>query len=361
MERKNIVTDHGLKIMEVTLRDGSYAINFQFTAGDTALISAALEEVGFGLIEVGHGVGIGASKAGHGEAAESDETYMKATADALSSAKWGMFCIPGIADLDHIHMAHDYGMDFIRVGTNITEVETSKPFIEQAKKFGMTVCANFMKSYACSPSEVADIAAQSASYGADVVYLVDSAGGMLTEDVSAYVEAMCQKSNVRIGFHGHDNLGLSVANALAAIDAGATVIDTSLQGFGRSSGNTPTERFLSVLARRGIDLGMDPVKVMDIGEKYILPLVSSKGIGSLDVVCGLAQFHSSYMDVIREFSSRHQIDPRHLIIEVCKHDKINVDRDMVDKLARNLREKGDHEGASTSKFHFENYHGKEQG
>ena len=360
MERTNAVTDHSLEIMEVTLRDGSYAINFQFTAGDTALISAALEEVGFGLIEVGHGVGVGASKAGHGEAAESDEAYMKATAETLSSAKWGMFCIPGIADLDHIHMAHDYGMDFIRIGTNITEVETSEPFIDQAKKFGMMVYANFMKSYACSPSEVADIAAQSASYGADVVYLVDSAGGMLTEDVSAYVEAMCHKNNVRIGFHGHDNLGLSVANALVAIDAGATIIDTSLQGFGRSSGNTPTERFLSVLTRRGIDLGMDPIKVMDVGEKYILPLISNKGIGSLDVVCGLAQFHSSYMGIIREFSTRYKIDPRHLIIEVCKHDKIDVDRGMVDKLARELQEREGRVEAPTSEFHFENYHGKEQ-
>ena len=96
MERNNAVTGHSLEIMEVTLRDGSYVIDFQFTAGDTALISAALEEVGFGLIEVGHGVGVGASKAGYGEAAESDETYMKVTAAALSSAKWGMFCIPGI-------------------------------------------------------------------------------------------------------------------------------------------------------------------------------------------------------------------------------------------------------------------------
>src|SRR3990172_3934942 len=154
-----------LKLMDVTLRDGSYVINFQFTANDTALIARALEEVGFDLIAVGHGIGWGAAEHGMGQAAETDENYMRATADVLKRANWGMFCIPGIAALKHVDLAANYGMHFIRIGTNVQEVHSSKPFIERAKKHGMFVCANFMKSYCSSPEEFAQAAKQSAEYG----------------------------------------------------------------------------------------------------------------------------------------------------------------------------------------------------
>jgi len=125
-----------LKILECTLRDGSYAINFQFTASDTMLICTALEKAGFDMIEIGHGVGLNASRTGHGEAAETDEAYLRAAQSSLKKAKFGMFCIPGIARLEDIDMAAEHGMAFIRIGTNVTEVERSQKYIERAKKTG---------------------------------------------------------------------------------------------------------------------------------------------------------------------------------------------------------------------------------
>jgi 4-hydroxy 2-oxovalerate aldolase len=346
------------RILDTTLRDGSYVINFQFTARDTAIIASKLEEAGFELIEVGHGVGLGASEAGHGKAAETDEAYLKATADAVKHAMWGMFCIPGVASLNDIDLAASYGMKFIRIGTDVSDVPDSKPFIERAKRHGMFTCSNYMKSYAVEPREFARNALLSQKYGSDAVYIVDSAGGLLTSDVEAYFKAVRDVSDVAIGFHGHDNLGLSVANAVRAAELDAAIIDTSLQGMGRSAGNTPTELFISVMERMGVPLGFDLLHVMDIGEKYIRPLVQRDGLNSIDIISGYAQFHSSYMGVIREFSSKFGVDPRRLIIALCEKDRVNAPRDLVEQLARALQA-GDEE-AFSGRFHLDRYHGAEQ-
>lgn len=346
------------RLLETTLRDGSYVLNFQFTASDTSVIASKLESAGFDLIEIGHGVGLGASEAGMGKAAETDEAYMKAAADTLTKADWGMFCIPGIATLEHVDLAAEYGMNFIRIGTNVTEVEDSKPFIERAKKHGMFVCANFMKSYALAPRDYAQKAKLSQEYGAEIVYIVDSAGGMLTGEMEAYFQAVQDACDVAIGFHGHDNLGLSVANAVRAVELGAGIVDTSLQGLGRSAGNTPTELFIVVMERMGIKMGYNPLEVMDIGEKYITPLIKRIGHNSIDVITGYAQFHSSYMGVIREFSSKYKVDPRKLIIALCEKDKIDAPRDLVESIAQQLSSEKDE--VFTARFHLDQYFGTEQ-
>ena len=346
------------RILDTTLRDGSYVINFQFTARDTAIIAGKLDEAGFELIEIGHGVGLGASEAGYGQAAEADEGYMEAAASAVKRAKWGMFCIPGVATLDHVDRAAGYGMKFIRIGTNVTDVPQSQRFIERARHHGMFVCANYMKSYASDPQEFARNAVLSEKYGAEVVYFVDSAGGFLTRDIEPYFRAVRDASKIAIGFHGHDNLGLGVANAVRAAELGADIIDTSLQGMGRSAGNTATELFIAVMERMGAPLGYDLLQVMDIGERYIKPLIRRDGFSSIDIISGYAQFHSSYMGVIREFSSKYGVDPRKLIVTLCEHDRVNAPRDLVESLARSLQRDGDE--AFSGRFHLDRYYGAEQ-
>ena len=157
------------KLLDCTLRDGSYVIDFQFTANDTEQIGKALDNVHFPYIEVGHGIGLGASEQGQHVAAASDLEYMAAAAKAITRGKWGMFCIPGIARLDHLRAAADHGMGFVRVGTNVSEVDSSAPYIELARSLGMEVFGNFMKSYTLPPDEFARLAVRSASFGAILI------------------------------------------------------------------------------------------------------------------------------------------------------------------------------------------------
>ena len=347
-----------MDVLETTLRDGSYAVNFQFTASDTALIAAALEKAGFKLIEIGHGVGLNASSTGQGTAAETDEGYLAAAAESLKHAKFGMFCIPGIARIQDVDMASEFGMGFLRVGTDVAKVHESQAFIERAKSHGMFVCANFMKSYASSPELFAAKATLSEKYGADVLYIVDSSGGMLPSDVEAYFQAVRRVSDIPLAFHSHNNLGLAIANTMRAIELGATIIDTSLQGMGRSSGNASTEIAIALLSRMGIECGIDLMQTLDIGEKYIRPLIRRRGLSSLDIIAGLAQFHSSYMGTIRKSSSKYRVDPRELILSLCKVNKTDAPPDLVDSLARQLSRGRDE--VSTARYEFDEYVGAEQ-
>jgi 4-hydroxy 2-oxovalerate aldolase len=347
-----------LTILETTLRDGSYAINFQFTAADTAIIAEGLQAAGFDMIEIGHGVGLHGSEAGKGQAAETDAAYCEAAASVLSRAKFGMFCIPGIARLEDIDMAASYGMGFIRVGTDVNKIEESQPFIERAKRHGMYVAANLMKSYAFAPASFAKRAALSASYGVDVLYIVDSSGGMLPTDVDAYCTAVREETDVALAFHGHNNLGLAMANTMRAIEHGATLVDSSLQGFGRSSGNAVTEIVVAVLERMGIATGIDLTATMDVGETYVRPLFRRGGHSSLDITAGFAQFHSSYMPTIGHFARRYRVDPRKLIVALCEVDKVDAEPVLVEMLAKQLR--AEQTDVSTARYGFDEYVGDEQ-
>ncbi len=323
-------------ILEVTLRDGSYLIDFQFTAEDTANIATALEGVGFRWIEVGHGLGLYASQAGKGAAAASDEEYMEATAQALKLAKWGMFFIPGIGREEDLRLAARYGMAFVRIGTNVTETAQAEPYIALAKELGFLVSYNAMKSYAVTPAEFGKVVAQVHSWGADIACLVDSAGSMDPDSVAAYFQAAKAESSSPLGYHGHDNLSLAMANTLRAIDEGAVLVDSSLQGMGRSAGNTVTEVLVAILQRRGLLSHVDLKAAMDVGQGLIQPLLGKRGIDPVAVTGGLAQFHSSFTDKVQRYAHKHQIDTRDLIVRLCQEDQVSAPDDMLERLSHEL-------------------------
>ncbi len=353
----NKVKSKDLKILETTLRDGSYALNFSFTSADTSVICRELEGAGFEFIEIGHGVGLRASVKGYGVAAATDEEYMIAAKEALKKAKWGMFCIPGIAELEDIDLAAKHGMGFIRIGTNVTDVEKSEEFIKRAKKHGMLVTANYMKSYALPPKQFAEKVKLSESYGVDVVYIVDSAGGMFPEDLRNYVAAIRKVSNIPLGFHGHDNLGFAVANSMEAVALGVDFVDTSLQGLGRSAGNASSELLVSILHKQRQRININLLKVLEIGQRFIHPILARKGQIPLDVISGYADFHSSYMPLIQKYSAKYKINPLLLIIEMCKVDKVHVDEKILEGIAQNIKEK---EEVYLTGFGFNKYVGGEQ-
>jgi 4-hydroxy 2-oxovalerate aldolase len=340
-------------ILDCTLRDGSYVVDFGFTARDTGNFVGRLASLRFPYIEVGHGIGLGASRKGMGVAAATDAEYMEATAEIVA-ATWGMFCIPGVASLEDVDLAASFEMDFIRIGCEVAAVETAKPFIERARHHGIYVFSNLMKSYAAPVDEFVAAALKCVEYGAQCVYIVDSAGGMLPLDLLHYIDDVRHVApDVKLGFHGHNNLGLGVANALLCVGAGLDVIDTSLQGLGRSGGNVPAEQFISALIRAGYDVPYDPVAVMQAGDELVRQYVQP--ISSLDVAAGLAQFHSSYMPRILAVAKEKRVDPRRLILAVCERDKLNAPLSLIEECAAEL------EGAQPpSALVMKPYYGQEQ-
>jgi len=338
----------GVQILDATLRDGSYVNDFNFTAAQTKTICRALEAAGIDLIEVGHGAGIGAGRSRAFEsAAESDEDYMIAAAEACNEANWGMFCFPGLGSPDGIRLAANHGADFVRVGCHVTEVESAKEYINAAQEAGIFVSANMVKTNAVSPSKFATQAQTAEEYGVDMVSIVDSAGGLVPEDVREYVREAKSHCDLPIGFHGHDNLGVATANCVAAVRAGAAVVDTSLQGYGRSGGNAPTETTVAALKKTGFDVSADVPELLRVGHKHVGPLRDDGGWNPLDIAGGYADVHSEHIPVILEYAREYDVDPTLLMCEVSKHDKVYAPRDLVEELAESLN---DEEGGSVDDY-----------
>ena len=324
------------QILDTTLRDGSYAIDFQFSTTDTALIASALESAGIGLIEVAHGLGVGAARAGRGNQADTDEAYMRAAVNALHAARAGVFFIPDIGCEDDMRLAADCGIGFVRIGTNITELPAAEPYAALAKSLGLTISCNLMKSYALAPEEFAGRAAMAEGLGADIVCLVDSAGTMLPEDVRRYIEAARAFSTVTLGFHGHDNLSLAVANTLAAYEAGATVLDTSLQGIGRSEGNAVTEVLVAILQKRGLLENTDLNGLLDVAEAFIRPMMHHRRRSGIGITAGRARFHSSFLGKAMQAAARHGVDVREVMVRAGALDPVNASEETLEQIAAEI-------------------------
>ena len=326
-----------LTILETTLRDGNYLVDFQFTAGDTAWLAGELEACGIHYIEIGHGLGLGAS-AVHHAAAASDEEYIDAAKGALRTAKIGMFAIPGVATLDHIAMAADHGLDFVRIGANADRAAEMEPFVGEARRRGMFVCTNFMKSYCLEPEAFAAAGKMAENFGSQMNYLVDSAGGMLPKDVRRYCDALVAMTSVPIGYHGHDNIRLAIANSLVAAECGARFIDTTLFGIGRGSGNAATELMVALLKQRYNLLDeVDELRLLKLAERETAPLLHHRHQETISMSMGLAQVHSMYLNRILQHSVEAGIDPIVLIRETGRIDRLEVNKSILEQASRAAR------------------------
>ena len=315
-----------VNLLDTTIRDGSYAIDFKFSVKDVRDLVGRAERIGIRYIEIGHGLGLNASSAEHGWALETDNAYMDVARKTAKNAKLGLFCIPGIARLADIENAKEHGMDFLRVGINVSEFQKAEPYVKKAHDNGFFVTVNYMKSYTVSPDKFADCAMAAESYGADCVYIVDSAGCMTPTEIGNYINAVREKSVVQLGFHGHNNLGLAIENTVYCAKMGLEFIDCSFQGLGRSSGNASIEQVVMLLDKLGYIEGFDIPQVLEYGYAGLRHLVpTDKLVNPLDYMCGYAGFHSSFIKDIYRCSTEKEVDPLRLILAYSQVDRTSMD------------------------------------
>lgn len=327
------------QILDTTIRDGSYAVDFKFTCSDVRNIVSKLVRLGFQYIEIGHGMGLNASSPERGEQLYSDEEYIDAAKQCAGDSELGVFCIPGIARFDDLTYAKEHGISFVRIGVTVDQLDSAKEYIAHVKKLGLKVMVNFMKSYVSSPESFASAALTAYKLGAEIVYLVDSAGYMLPEDIECFYNAVTEKcSDIELGFHGHNNLGMAVANSLKCVELGFKLIDCSFQGLGRSIGNTPTEMFVMALKRKYGDevLDMDVPRLLEYGYAVLKDISEREIYSPLELVCGYTGFHSSFLKDIYRCCNEVEIDPLRLIIEYTKSNKVDIDYEELKKTARKL-------------------------
>lgn len=325
-----------MKILDTTIRDGSYAVDFKFSCKDVSDLVSRSDRIGLEYIEIGHGLGLNASGEKHGYSMQTDVEYMQTARDAAKNAKLGFFCIPGIARLEDINTAKEHGMDFVRIGVNVNEYEKAFPYIVHACKLGVEVFVNFMKTYAATYEEFAVASKRVYEQGAGSVYIVDSAGCMNKKEIGGYIDAACTCHDLKIGFHGHNNLGLAVENTLYCVTRGVDFIDCTYQGLGRSLGNAPLEQMVMVLEKEGYETGFDIPRVLEYGYAGLRNIVRGNLVNPLDYVCGYAGFHSSFIKDIYKCSTDKRVDPLRLIIAYSKINRSGMDYDMLCHIADGL-------------------------
>lgn len=326
-----------MRVVDTTLRDGMHSIAHQFTPDQMAMIAAALDEAGVDTIEVTHGDGLGGSSIQYGLGAASDEEYLKAVAPVLRRSKLAVLLLPGIGTKRDLDMSAHYGAKVARVATHVTEADISEQHIGLAKKRSMEVMCFLMMAHMAPVEVMVQNALLMESYGADYVYVVDSSGFMLPTEAGQRVTALkAALTTAKVGFHAHNNLGVAIGNTLAALEAGADVVDGSLRAMGAGGGNAPTETLFAVLDRMGYETGVNLYRVMDAAA-LVDPFKSQPKDGAnASLMLGYAGVYSSFLLHTSRAAERFGVDARDILIELGRRRIVGGQEDMIIDVAYQL-------------------------
>jgi 4-hydroxy-2-oxovalerate/4-hydroxy-2-oxohexanoate aldolase len=322
------------------LRDGMHPKRHQISLEQMVNVASGLDAAGVPLIEVTHGDGLGGASVNYGFPAHSDEEYLRAVVPRMKRTRVSALLIPGIGTVDHLRLAHDCGVQTIRVATHCTEADVSEQHIGLARKLGMDTVGFLMMAHMQEPASLAQQGLLMEAYGANCVYCTDSAGYMLPDDVTARIRALREvlKPNTEIGFHGHHNLAMGIANSLAAVEAGATRVDGSAAGLGAGAGNTPLEVFAAVCDRMGVATGVDLYALIDVAEDLVVPMMDEPiRVDRDSLILGYAGVYSSFLLFAQRAAQKYGISARDILVEMGRRKTVGGQEDLIEEVALELK------------------------
>jgi len=328
-----------ITLHDMCLRDGMHPKRHQITVEEMVRVAKAMDEAGMPMIEVTHGDGLGGASVNYGFPAATDQEYLTAVCKVVKKSKVSALLLPGIGTVDHLKMAVDCGIHTIRVATHCTEADVSEQHIVAAAKTGLDTVGFLMMAHMIEPEQLLEQLKLMESYGANCVYITDSAGYMLPDDVTSRVALARRelKPETELGFHGHHNMAMGIANSLAAIEAGANRIDGSIAGLGAGAGNTPLEVLVAVLERMGVETGVDLFKTMDIAEDLIVPMMDHVVRIDRDALTlGYAGVYSSFLLFAKRAAVKYGLSSRDILVELGRRRTVGGQEDMIEDLALDM-------------------------
>lgn len=328
-----------IRLTDTTLRDGSHTVRHQFTLEQVRAVARGLEAAGVPVIEVSHGDGLGGSSVIYGLGRHGDGELLAAAAGELKRSKLAVLLLPGIGTKRDLEMAAAHGAQVARIATHCTEADVAEQHIGLARQLGMEAVGFLMMSHKVEPERLAQQAKQMEAYGANLVYVVDSAGHLLPDGVRARVSALRETLSVPVGFHAHNNLGVAIGNSLAALEEGALHLDGSLRGMGAGAGNSPTELLALVLDRLGYPTGVDGLAALDLAEEVVAPIMG--GPARLDratITLGYFGVYSSFLLHAQQAAARFGVSEAAILQEAGRRGAVGGQEDLLVEIARNLAE-----------------------
>jgi len=325
-------------ISDPTLRDGNHAVRHQLSRESFVSYCKAAEAAGVPIVEVGHGNGLGASSMLVGECRLSDEEILSLSRANLSKSRLGIHVIPGFCTIKQdLAKAVDIGVDVFRIASHCTEADITDRHIDFIRQAGKEAFGVLMMSHMASSEILLEEAKKMESYGAEAIIIMDSAGTYFPDDVTERISILVDGLSIPIGFHGHNNLGMAVINSVTAVNAGATIIDGTIRGFGAGAGNTQLEVLVAVFERLGIETGIDLYKILDaadLAEKKFNPVAPY--ISPLSAVSGLAGVFSGFAKPVRQAAKDYGIDPRDIIFGLSKRNAVAGQESLIIEVARDI-------------------------
>jgi len=330
-----------IRISDPTLRDGNHAVGHQLSAENIATYCKAADAAGVSIVEVGHGNGLGASSLQLGEAKTPDHIALATARENLIKSKLGIHVIPGFATIERdLKPALALGVDVVRVASHCSEADICERHISFSRIAGVEVWGCLMMSHMISPTLLLEQARKMESYGAEGVIFMDSSGHYIPSDVRQRVETLVDGLSIEVGFHAHNNLGMAIANSVAAADAGATLLDGCARGFGAGAGNAQLEVLIAVLERLGYSTGIDLYKILDaadLAEQTLMKEIPT--IKSASVVSGMAGVFSGFMKPVSRISKEFNVDPRDVFFELGRRKIVAGQEDIILEVAKELAQR----------------------
>jgi 4-hydroxy 2-oxovalerate aldolase len=326
-------------IYDPTLRDGHHAVRHKLGPDQLRRYAAAADAASVPVVEVGHGNGLGASSLQAGQALLSDDEMLSVVREALPNSKMAAFMIPGWGTVRDLEKAIVHGADMVRIGTHCTEGDLAERHLGFLREAGIEAHGVLLMSHMATRERLAKECAQLVRFGANAVGIMDSSGHYLPADVTERISAIRDAVDVPVLFHGHNNLGMAVANSVAAVQAGAGIVDACARGFGAGAGNTQLEVLVPVLERMGFSTGIDLYGLLDaadIAECELMPAPPT--IDSVSIVSGLAGVFSGFKNRVLDISRREGVDPRDVFFELGRRQAVAGQEDLIVDVASALQE-----------------------
>lgn len=328
-----------IRLPDTTLRDGSHAMRHQFTVAQVRAITRGLDDAGIEVIEVSHGDGLAGSSFNYGFSGTQELELISAAVDEAKQAKIAALMLPGLGTLHELKEARERGISVIRVATHCTEADVSIQHFQAAREMGLETVGFLMLSHMAEPAKLAEQARIMADAGCQCVYVVDSAGALIMEQVGERVEAVVQElgDDAQVGFHGHQNMSFGVANSVFAVRAGAKQIDGTLCALGAGAGNSPTEVLASASQRLDIETGVDANKLLEVAEEVARPMIPRLPLmDRSSIVQGRAGVYHSFLFHAERAAERYGVPAHEILEEVGRRRYVGGQEDMIIDVAVSL-------------------------